>query len=790
MAVWDCVFFGLIFWCWSLSLLLGLFKEFDQFGDCPQAPLQGYQRPLIPGFRAGVGVVQTDALRLMTFFTTYFTVEAEASNDFFGKRNASLQTIVSSFQDVQVCISTDWSVSISIMFSNPTGSQQNNSFGRKNWTPGSSLFQLHHLCRGWFTATRWCAGARQSDDLPVVDESLQVFPVSEDHGKISANATIYRDFNLQQHLVVKWKGQGAFFKEVNSTCGSQVNRKSWAHPGTAKVDVFYGISGVWERCATKFNTQSTGNRVVPTVIGIICQRRQWSRADGAEPRRMALRQVTTTLCSAPVVITAQGGGRSFKNRKSIGEVGCCESRMAERIHWWNERWLRSPLFLSLSLSFSLFLSLSLFFCLSVYLSIYLSVCLSIYLSTSLSLSISLPVCLSIYQSVCLSIYLTIYLSIYLSIYPSIYLSFYLSICLSIYLSSWLSIYLSIYLSTYLSMYLSIDLSLYLFIYLSVCLSICLSIYLSSYLSTYLSIYVSMYLSIYRSIYLSIYLSICLSICLSVCLSVCLSASLKTKLFCETSSFSEVDNIKNEAILGDFIFWTGQHPKRSKSVRLLQFLNVATSKTKQFCEISFKNGKLSAELTASYQCVLQFFQSTCRKYCACHKKVMPGHTKCCTCHAKSSQQTWRSDVQNATPLRKSAPSPPNSSDEDVSCIAPAKENPSLQILFKCPTHLPSFLDMPQNPHVLLTFDKVHNPLRLPCETRSEPPKVVRTCCALYFLTSKCVSRLNGVHFFDISISKSGLRMVCFVHVDFEMCFAPQRRAIFHLSSGQMAPHLPL
>jgi len=30
--------------------------------------------------------------------------------------------------------------------------------------------------------------------------------------------------------------------------------------------------------------------------------------------------------------TTQGGGGSFKNRKPIGEVGCCESRMAERIH--------------------------------------------------------------------------------------------------------------------------------------------------------------------------------------------------------------------------------------------------------------------------------------------------------------------------------------------------------------------------------------------------------------------------------------------------------------------------
>ena len=106
--------------------------------------------------------------------------------------------------------------------------------------------------------------------------------------------------------------------------------------------------------------------------------------------------------------------------------------------------------------------------------------------------------------------------------------------------------------------------------------------------------------------------------------------------------------------------------------------------------------------------------------------------------------------------------------------------------------------------------------------SEPPKVARTCGALYILTWKCASRHNGVHFFDISTAKSGPNLVCFVHFDlemcfapqrrplfrhlncqkwsdaevfctfslFEMCFAPQRRAIFHLSSGQLAPLPPL
>ena len=61
--------------------------------------------------------------------------------------------------------------------------------------------------------------------------------------------------------------------------------------------------------------------------------------------------------------------------------------------------------------------------------------------------------------------------------------------------------------------------------------------------------------------------------------------------------------------------------------------------------------------------------------------------------------------------------------------------------------------------------------------SQLPKVVRSWCLLYIFTSKCASRHNGVHSFDISTSKSGPRMVCFVHFDLEMCFAPQRRALF-------------
>ena len=63
--------------------------------------------------------------------------------------------------------------------------------------------------------------------------------------------------------------------------------------------------------------------------------------------------------------------------------------------------------------------------------------------------------------------------------------------------------------------------------------------------------------------------------------------------------------------------------------------------------------------------------------------------------------------------------------------------------------------------------------------SQLRKVVREWCAFYMLTSKCASRHSGVHFFDISTSKVVQNwgvLICFVHVDFETCFAPQRRAL--------------
>ena len=58
-----------------------------------------------------------------------------------------------------------------------------------------------------------------------------------------------------------------------------------------------------------------------------------------------------------------------------------------------------------------------------------------------------------------------------------------------------------------------------------------------------------------------------------------------------------------------------------------------------------------------------------------------------------------------------------------------------------------------------------------------PKVLQERGVLYILTWKCALRHN-VRFFIISTSNSGLRPSVFYTFDFEMCFAPKRRAPFH------------
>ena len=125
---------------------------------------------------------------------------------------------------------------------------------------------------------------------------------------------------------------------------------------------------------------------------------------------------------------------------------------------------------------------------------------------------------------------------------------------------------------------------------------------------------------------------------------------RTKLFCETSFKIEALKLKNDAFLRDFLQKQRfEDQKRSFSARLPSKLKLWSSKTKRFCETSFKIDILSRHLTSEFQYVLVIFMWMLQKYCACHEKVAPRHTKSCNCHAKWSLQSNTSVTWNLQPF---------------------------------------------------------------------------------------------------------------------------------------------
>ena len=172
--------------------------------------------------------------------------------------------------------------------------------------------------------------------------------------------------------------------------------------------------------------------------------------------------------------------------------------------------------------------------------------------------------------------------------------------------------------------------------------------------------------------------------------------------------------------------------------------------------------------------------------------MPGHTKCCTCHANHLSKPEDLMLQDATPLRKWAPWPPNICDEHVFCTAPATRHASFQILFKFPTPAIVFWKYYQT----LTSCSLLERCRIPCtchaKTNLNLQKWSEHVVFLTYLSAP--NLLCFVHFdFQMRFAPQGRALfrhpnfqkwsgngLFFVYFDFQMCFAPQRCAIFHLA----------
>ena len=229
---------------------------------------------------------------------------------------------------------------------------------------------------------------------------------------------------------------------------------------------------------------------------------------------------------------------------------------------------------------------------------------------------------------------------------------------------------------------------------------------------------------------------------------------RTKLFCETSFKIEALKLKNEAFLRDFLQKRSfEDQKRSFSARLPSKLKLWSSKTKRFCETSFKIDMLSRRLTSEFQYVLVIFMWMLQKYCACHEKVAPRHTKSCNCHAKWSLQSNTSVTWNLQPFHGFSVGGfkhrHHRARNHGACHAKRIVPDPLQIHHACQRFC--------NPHELLRLPRILQRVEIPA------PATRNT-----LWTSKNVPRPSVFNDFDFQIALARRRGANFVDVNFQKC----------------------
>ena len=261
---------------------------------------------------------------------------------------------------------------------------------------------------------------------------------------------------------------------------------------------------------------------------------------------------------------------------------------------------------------------------------------------------------------------------------------------------------------------------------------------------------------------------------------------KMKLFCETSFKIEALKLKNEAFLRDFLQnWSFEDQKRSISARLpskkkLWLKNEAFVRDFlqkwNFLRDVLKIDMSTGHLTSEFQYVLTIFKWMLQKYCACHEKVAPRHTKSCNCHAKWSLQSNTSVAWNLQPSTDSESEASNMDIAKHEILGPATRNESFRSRFKSTTPANVFATLTKSCacHV---FCNVSKSLRLPRKTHFQPPKTFRDRQFLTILTSKPFWRAGVVQILQSSTSKSAPSMPRFNGFDFQIGLARRRCANF-------------
>ena len=234
-------------------------------------------------------------------------------------------------------------------------------------------------------------------------------------------------------------------------------------------------------------------------------------------------------------------------------------------------------------------------------------------------------------------------------------------------------------------------------------------------------------------------------------------SSKTKHFCETSFKIEALKLQNEAFLRDFLQnWSCEASKQSFSARLPSKMKLWSSKTKLFCETSFKNEMSTRHLTSEFQYVLAILHWMLQKYCACHEKVEPRHTKSCNCHAKWSLQSNTSVTWNLQPFHgfcvKGFKHRHHKARNHCACHAKRIVSDPLQIHHACQRF--------RNPHELLRLPRILQRVEIPA------PATRNTLS-----TSKNVPSPWCFNDFDFRIVRARRRGANFAKLNFQKCSEP-------------------
>ena len=235
---------------------------------------------------------------------------------------------------------------------------------------------------------------------------------------------------------------------------------------------------------------------------------------------------------------------------------------------------------------------------------------------------------------------------------------------------------------------------------------------------------------------------------------------KTKLFCETSFKIEAVKMKNETILRDFIQkWIFEDQKRSFFARL-------PSKLTCWADTWPQNSN-----------TFQGFSSGCFKSTApATKKLSRGIRSPVTATRNDHCKVTLPWHENCNPCTDSASNASNIDITNHKIPAPATRNASFQTLFKSTTPANVFATL-TNSCACHVFCKLSNSLRLPRETGFQPQKTSRAPGVLTILTSESFARAGVVQILGSSTSKSAPNLSVFNDFDFQIALARRRGANF-------------